>query len=448
MENKSFFDRINEWVRTSVGLKVFTIAFLVLILLIPVAMVEDLIREREIYQQEVIYEVSQKWGEHQTVTAIVLNIPYHTFSSVKNDDGTEKIIKAKHVAHFLPTTLNISGDIKPEKRYRGIYEVVLYNCDLDIDGFFDRPNFKKLNIDQQNVEWDQATISLGLSDLRSIQNDVHINWNNLELEFDPGVKDNDVVRSGISTTVPVNDTLTQYKFKVNLNFNGSSGIGFTPLGKVTKVNVTSIWSEPKFDGAFLPDNREVNNSGFTANWEILHLNRNYPQEFTDALGNVSLSDFGVSLIMPVDEYQKNMRSVKYAVMFISLTFLIYFFSQIKTRIKIHPIQYLIVGLALCLFFTLLLALSEHISFGPAYLVASIAIIGMITAYSYFIFKDNLLTKILLGILIMLYGFIYVIIQLQDYSLLIGSIGLFIILGVIMYLSRNIDWYNYNSDSSE
>ena len=226
----------------------------------------------------------------------------------------------------------------------------------------------------------------------------------------------------------------------------SEGISFTPLGKTTKVSINSNWADPSFNGAFLPDNRKISNEGFTADWEVLHLNRNYPQEFTDNNNNIFQSNFGLDLKLPVDEYQKSMRSVKYAVMFISLTFLFYFFSQIKQKVRIHPIQYLIIGLAICLFFTLLIALSEHMNFQYAYLIGSMAIISIITTYSFFIFKDKLITSLLAGILIMLYGFIYVIIQMQDFSLLIGSLGLFVILSSVMYLSRNIDWYNIGENN--
>jgi len=441
---KSFFDRYSNWVKTSIGLKVATIVFLVLILLIPVSMIESLIRERERYQERAINEVSQKWGQDQTVTALVLTVPYYIYSTIKDKDE-EKIVKHKHFAHFLPSKLDINGSLSPEKRYRGIYEVVLYNCNLNITGSFEKPDFEKLNIDPKHVEWEQSYIELGLSDLRSIQNNISINWNNSDVSFDPGVKNTDVISSGISTKIFTHDSISRYDFKLDMHFNGSNEISFTPLGKTTNIQISSKWPDPSFNGAFLPDNRVISDSNFVANWEVLHLNRNYPQEFTGSINSISNSNFGVGLIMPVDQYQKSMRSVKYAVMFISLTFLVYFFSQIKNRARVHPIQYLIVGLAICLFFTLLIALSEHISFGFAYLIGAVSTILMISGYSSFIFKNSLLTKILSGILIILYGFIYIIIQLQDYSLLIGSIGLFVILGVVMYLSRNIDWYNISKD---
>ncbi len=436
----SSFEKFNNWSKNSVGMRIFTIAFLILILLIPVSMVKDLIHERENYQQTAINEIGQKWGNHQTITAMVVTLPYYTYSTTK-ERGVTKTHKHKHYAHFLPNDLNIKSNISPEKRYRGIYEVVVYNGELSIDGYFDGIDIGKLGIEPENVLWNQASLNLGISDLRSIQNNVTVKWNKQTLDFNPGIESNDVIYSGISTKIKLDDSIEKYSFNISLNINGSKGISFTPLGKTSNVTVSSNWPDPSFNGAFLPDTREITDSGFNAQWQVLHLNRNYPQQFTDNNSNINSSNFGVDLILPVDHYQKSMRSVKYAVMFISLTFLFYFFSQIKKRVRIHPIQYLIIGLAICLFFTLLIAISEHLQFQYAYLIGSIAIISSITTYSYFIFKDRLITSILAGILIILYGFIYVIIQIQDFSLLIGSIGLFIILSSIMYLSRNIDWYN-------
>ncbi|MFK7756968.1 MAG: cell envelope integrity protein CreD [Flavobacteriales bacterium] len=448
-QDKSFLDRINSWVKTSISLKIFTIVFLILILLIPINMVERLINEREWNQKQAIEEVSSTWGNDQTITAIVLTVPYMIYSTIEGkDDEPDKILEAKKYAHFLPVDLTISGDLNPERRKRGIYEVVLYSSELEISGAFEKPDFKKLNINEEHVKWSQAYIELGISDLRSIQNEVAINWHGQQVAFDPGIKNSDVISSGISANVFTSDSVKKYNFNLTLDFNGSDQIQFTPLGKTTNVSLASSWPDPKFNGSFLPDSREVTETGFSADWEVLHLNRNYPQEFIGAMNKSANSNFGVELMMPVDHYAKSMRSVKYALLFISLTFLIYFFTQIKNRIRIHPLQYLMVGLAICLFFTLLIALSEHMSFDLAYLIGAAGTIGMITAYSFFIFKNKLLTGVLAGVLIILYGFIYIILQMQNFSLLIGSIGLFFILGTVMYMSRNIDWYTVSKDSDE
>lgn len=446
--NPSFFERANNWVKTSITLKIFTIGILILLLLIPVSMVERLIDERKYRQEEAITEVSSKWGEAQTITGPVLTVPYLTYSKVYESGNTGKytLVQTKAYAHFLPDELNVNGNVVPEKRYRGMYEIIVYNSQVTLNGTFSFPSFQQWKTDPKNVVLDGAFISIGLSDLRSIQKNVAIKWNDKDYFFNPGLESNDVIEKGVSTHLPLNmlDSASSYKFSVNLNFNGSSSLNFVPLGKDTKVNIASTWKDPSFDGAFLPDDRTINEQGFKASWNVLHLNRSYPQQFTGEAKGIKESAFGVNLIVPVDEYQKSMRSAKYAVMFITLTFLIFFFVQILNKVRVHPIQYLIVGLALCVFYTLLIALSEHIPFQYAYLVSSIAIISMITLYAKNIFKNAGLTRLIGGILIALYLFIYTIIQMEDYALLMGSIGLFLVLAAIMYLSRKIDWYAIHS----
>ena len=444
--NPSFFERINNWLKRSITIRLFTIGFLILLLLIPVAMIESLIRERESRQQEAIAEVSSKWGEQQTITGLVLNIPYKTYSKVYEGDKSEKfkLVESKEFAHFLPEELNITGDISPEVRYRGIYEVIVYNSKLKLTGKFSEPNFQDWKIDKNNIIWEDATISLGLSDLRSIQENISLKWNDKQYFFNPGVESEDVIKNGISCRLQkgnIDSVIQKSEFSLDLNFNGSTSLNFIPLGKVSKVKIKSKWQNPSFGGAFLPDEREISSSGFNASWKVLHLNRPYPQSFKGPVNGINESSFGVNLIVPVDEYQKSMRSAKYAAIFITLTFLVFFFLQILNGVKIHPIQYIIVGLSLCVFYTLLIGLSEHIPFKFSYLISSVAIIGLITLYAKSVFKNKRLTSLICMILTALYIFIFSIIQMEDYALLMGSVGLFIVLATIMYLSRKIDWYS-------
>jgi inner membrane protein len=408
-------------------------------------MIEGLIYERQLRQQEAGSEVSSKWGEKQTLTGIVLTLPFTSYSKVYESDKKEqyKIVESKEYLHFLPEELSVDGQVFPEIRYRGIYEIIVYNSKVKLRGRFKMPDLEKFKIDTGSIHWDEAFISLGISDLRSVKDDIVLIWNNQRYPFNPGVETNDIIQTGISARVPVRFTEAGKEladFSLDLDFNGSTSLNFIPLGKQTNVHIKSKWQSPSFIGAFLPDKREVNENGFTATWKVLHLNRPYPQSFKGSVKGIEESAFGLSLLIPVDEYQKSMRSAKYAVMFITLTFLIFFFMQILNGTKIHPIQYIIVGLALCVFYTLLIALSEYIAFTNAYLISSIAIVGLITLYSISIFRSKRLIALISFILSALYVFIYSIIQMEDFALLIGSIGLFVILAIIMFLSRKIDWY--------
>ena len=443
-KESSFFEKANNWVKNSITIRLITIGILILLLLIPVTMVRDLIRERENRQKDAIREISAKWGGEQTITGLVLSVPYYINSKVYDDkDNSYKLVRTKEYAHFLPDQLIIEGDISPEMRYRGIYEVIVYNSSLHIQGTLPHPDLTDWKIKNEDIVWDETFVSFGLSDLKGIQENITINCNDTEIDLNPGIQTSDVIYNGLSSRIPLNskDTVKSLlNFSLYININGSSSLFFVPLGKSTLVTLNSTWKNPSFDGAFLPDNREISKDGFTANWNVLHQNRSYPQQFLGSIRGINQSAFGVNLFVPVDEYQKSMRSAKYAVMFITLTFLIFFFVQILNKVRIHPIQYIIVGLALCVFYTLLIALSEHISFDTSYLISSVSIITMITLYSYSIAKNSRLTKIIGGILTLLYLFIYSILQMQDYALLMGSIGLFVVLGIIMYLSRKIDWY--------
>jgi len=199
--------------------------------------------------------------------------------------------------------------------------------------------------------------------------------------------------------------------------------------------------DPKFDGAFLPDERSVDENGFTASWKILHLNRNFPQAWKDMDFSTDEAAFGAYLLLPVDQYQKTERSAKYAIMFIVLTFTIFFFTEVLNRNRIHPIQYLLVGISISIFYVLLLSLAEQIGFNPAYYISAAATIMLITAYSVSIFRNARLSIILGTCLVLLYTFLFTLIQLQDYALLLGSIGLFVAMGIIMYTSRKVDWYS-------
>ena len=239
-----------------------------------------------------------------------------------------------------------------------------------------------------------------------------------------------------------------YQFKLSLNLKGSQLLYFTPVGKVTDINLSSDWPNPSFNGAFLPDKREISEKGFKANWNILHLNRNFPQIWTGSQHTISKSSFGIDLILPVDNYQKSYRSIRYAILFIGFTFLVFFFIEVLNKVFIHPVQYILVGVALIVFYTLLLSFSEHMKYNLAFIISALSTLLLIAGYVKAILKSSQLSLLISGILTVLYTFIFVIIQLQDYALLIGSIGIFIILGLVMYFSRKIDWYNLSLEEKK
>ncbi|MBC7922688.1 MAG: cell envelope integrity protein CreD [Ferruginibacter sp.] len=457
MEKSSLFEKLNAWARRSVSLKLLSIGFLILLLMIPSAMLTSLIGERESVRDAALDEVSSKWGGSQTLGGPVLSVPYRAY--LKDERG--KVETVVRYAHFLPDRIDVVGSMEPEKRYRGIYVVVLYNTQLRFRGTFSPPRFDLLNISRNDLIPEDAFISLGITDMKGIKEDISFRLDERNYVFSPGIPTSDLFGSGISFPVRLSGQKS-YPFDFRLNLNGSRHLRFLPFGKETTVALASPWDNPSFEGAFLPDERLITPEGFKARWKVLQLNRNYPQQGTGPFvggpypaanpGNEMTtvdsgspanpdSAFGVRLLLPVDEYQKTMRSAKYNVMFVFLTFLAFFFVEVLNRKRIHPIQYLLVGFAICLFYILLLSISEHVSFGFAYLIGCVCILTLVTFYAWNIFRSRFLTTLISGVLVVLYGFFYSLLQLQDYALLMGSLGLLIILAAVMYLTRNIDWYS-------
>ena len=439
METPSFFERMNRWIRNSVTIKLVSMGILMLLLLIPAFMIQSLIRERDYTRDVAISEVSDKWGHAQTVAGPVLIIPYKVFAVTEDD----RVVETTQHAYFLPEALDVDGTITPQTRYRGIYEVVVYTTALTYSGHFPMPDFSDWDVAPEHILWEDASVAVGISDMRGINEAVALRWQEASLDFNPGVETRDVIEAGISVRVPVGPqppASGRYTFRFDVDLNGSQALHFVPLGKETAVHLVSEWATPSFDGAFLPDERTVGEEGFTAAWRVLHLNRNYPQQWRGGAASIGESAFGLSLLLPVDQYQKSMRAAKYAILVIALTFLAFFLAEVRNRKRAHPFQYILIGLALCLFYTLLLSLSEHVSFNAAYILAGVATIGTVTAYTLSIFKTRFLSLLTGAVLLVIYGFVFVILQLQDYALLVGSTGLFVALALTMYLSRNVNWY--------
>ena len=434
--------------KSNIYFKLGTIVVLTLLLLIPASMVRSLIREREWTQQDAIEEVSGKWALGQTVTGPYLSIPYDRYvKQFSEKDSTNIIVKIRDYIHVLPEKLEINGSINPEKRYRGIYEVVVYDSELMLSGHFRSIDLKELDILPQNIHFDKTKLNLGVSDLKGIEKQIRLHWQNETLDFNSGVANNDLVSQGINAALTRFNEGTLNAFDLTINLKGSQYLQFLPLGKTTDVNIQSQWATPSFDGAYLPDSRNISEKGFEAHWNILHLNRNYPQIWTGSKYDPDHSHFGTHLLLPVDRYKKSDRVAKYAILFLGLTFLVFFFVELLKKVFIHPIQYILVGLALVVFYTLLLAFSEHISFNSSYLTATILTLSIVPLYTYAILKSKTVAGLVLGILLILYLFIFTILQLEDYALLIGSVGIFIILSLVMYISRKIDWYDLYLEKS-
>jgi inner membrane protein len=436
--------------KNSVIFKILTIALLVVILLIPASMIESLIYERENRQSEAIQEVSDKWSHQQTIHGPYLSIPYDKKVKIRYPkDSVDTWEIHKEWLQVLPNQLNITGKVNPERRYRGIYEVVVYQSELQFTGDFGNIDLAHLDIPKEDIHFDQATLNIGISDLRGIEETVILNWGDEQYNFLSGTATDDIATSGINSIVDAtNIDSSKINYSINLKIKGSQSLDFLPLGKTTDVTLISDWTTPSFSGAFLPDSREITTSGFKSTWNVLYLNRNYPQVWKGSRFRVNYSMFGVNLLLPIDSYQKTLRVAKYAILFLALTFMVFFFVEIMNKKFIHPIQYLLVGIALIVFYTLLLSISEHLHFDQAYFISTILTLLLIAGYTLAITKSKKIAALLSGILTILYVFIFILLQLEDYALLIGSIGIFVITATVMYISRKIDWYEIKVGQKE
>ena len=425
--------------KESVALRIILISSITILLLIPLLMIQSLIDDRQTYRLDAIREISKGWAGSQTVAGPVITAIKKT--ERKDKEGNKYLVEES--THYLPEKLDIAADIQPEIRYKGIYELVLYKSKIKIKG---QINLSKFREDFPADNYDEVFVSFNVSDLRGMQKNAKFILNGRAYNLTPGLKNN-IFKSGFYANVKF-DNETLQNFEIEIDLSGMEFLGFIPLGKYTEVNMNSSWNNPGFEGAFLPSSREISENNFSAKWNVNYFNRTYPQEWGEKYYDVFPSTFGVKLLIPVDEYQKTMRTSKYGLMIIVLTFLSFFLIELFSKKVIHPVQYLLVGLALIIFYSILLAVSEYVVFQYSYLLSSLLIILLIGLYVKSIYGSKQIASIITGMLAMFYGFMYVILQLQDYSMLLGNIALFIILAAVMFFTRKINWFDVLSNKTK
>lgn len=439
--------KFSNWFRNSITARMLIVGVLLLVLLIPLQFVKSLIQERAYRQTEVVNEINEKWGNDVILSGPIIKIPYKTYQkeTVFNKETKKYFTKTNVIEHHmfvLPEKLDIRSKVTSKKLNRSIYESVVYTANIDFTGNFPKIDFSDKDIESKDIIWDKISLLVKTSNLKGIRNTLEIKLNAQALKMNP-IYDNknlNTIQSGYIKKLSEESNIP-LPFSFNIEINGSESLKFIPLGKETIASMESNWHSPSFDGKFLPEDgsREITSEGFKASWKILQINRQFQQSFKDDLPNLTSFAFGTNLIIPIDEYQKSERSAKYGFMVIGLTLLVFLLIQLISRIHIHPFQYVMIGLALVMFYTLLISISEHSSFFKAYTIASASVLLLITLYSRAILKGFKFPLLVCSSLASIYGFIYIIIQLENYALLVGSIGLFMILAIVMYTSRKIDW---------
>jgi len=453
---------ITKNIRRSSSFKLITIIFITVAMLIPLSMVESTIHERSGLRHQAESNISERWGATQKISAPVIAIPYREkiVEKITQKNGWQlsdnkiensKISYVNHIAYLLADKIKVSTKMTTEIRYLGIYEMPVYMTESRISGNFSKKDFETLNKQFKNINWEQAKLILPVEDVRGIRSISRISFARHKYDFVP--TSSDIYNfKGIETDINLKQKInSDIKFSFDLSLSGSKQLNYLPLARTSQFSLTSDWSSPGFSGAYLPLTRNISETGFTSEWKVLGLNRSFGQIWNDrSVDNTKIakSAFGLTLFQPADIYQQNIRSVKYAVLFIALTFMAFFLFEIFFNLNIHPVQYFFNGGALSTFYLLLLAMSEHLHFSVAYLLASIAIVLLMTGYSMTILKQRTRGLIIGLITAIIYAFLYFLIQSEQNSLLFGAFGFFSALTVIMYLTRNIDWYNINSQKSQ
>jgi inner membrane protein len=427
----------NIWQKSKLLIKGLMIGVLVLLLLVPAFFVQDLIKEREQRQKEAVTEVSSKWAGRQNITGPVLVIPFDEKITASN--GT--VSHSRQLAYFLPDKLDMKSTVAPVKKYRGIYEVMLYTADVAISGKFSPLPLTKIKVNSADVLWNEAYICMGITDSRGLKEEINMKWNDSLLSLAPQLINNAVFKEAFVSPVSLAETdiINGISFSGSIQVSGSEQLMYTPVGKETTVTMQSAWPDPSFTGSQLPVTSDIADSGFSAQWKSLSLTRSFPQQWRNDSYILSAASFGTDLFIPVNGYQKTMRSVKYAILCILLTFTAFFLIETTNKKSVHPVQYALIGFALILFYTLLLSFSEYVGFNTAYGIAALATVGLITWFVKGLLGSSKLSMLLSFVLVLLYSYVFTILQLQDYALLLGSVGLFLTLAVVMYFSRKIQW---------
>lgn len=435
----------NVWTKSKLLVKAGIITAIMLVLQIPTYYVQNLIQEREARQKEAMAEVSGKWAGPQNIIGPVLVVPYWETVS---DAGASKN-RAKHFAYFLPDELTVNAAVAPQERSRGIYKVMLYSSAVNMTGAFRSVQPQRLGLLPEDMIWAEAYLRMSASDVKGLNDEVKLTVNDTALSVAP-LESDDPKDQSLYAPLPLASAgeASNLKFSSQLSINGSEQLLFTPAGKATTVTLSSTWPHPSFTGNNLPQSTVIKDSGFTATWKSVSHRQNFPQQWKDDVRklispslatNVAASAFGVGLFIPVSGYQKTLRSIKYSLLCLALTFAAFFLIETTAKKSAHPFHYALIGLALILFYTLLLSFSEYTGFDAAYVIASVATVGLIAWFSKGILASGKLSVLVATILLLLYGYVFTILQLQDYSLLLGSLGLFLTLAVIMQFSKKIQW---------
>ena len=438
--NKSTNKSYNLFFRGNSSIRFAIVGVIIVILIIPLSFVKNLTYERSRLYQKIVGDISRTSGGMQWLSGPYLLVPFSKRDQVK--DGITVVLDYLVI---LPDDVSFSGQLQPEERRRGIYRSLVYTADVTMQGRFVLPSPESLERVAPNliaVDYAKAFVVMGLEYPGAVREAGAFVWNAMPLKAEPGTQPFSGLEAGFRVPVRLSRATEAYTFSQHLVFSGSGGIRVTPTGEQTSITFASPWPHPSFQGDILPHEREVSDSGFTASWSIPSLARPFP-----GLSTVSnwpsisrQQDFSVGLdfFESGGHYQFVQRAVKYGILFISLTFLAFIVFEMSLRTRLHPVQYGLVGLAMVVFYLVLLSLAEHVVFSVSYAVAAVCTTCMISVYAGAALRSVRQGGGVAFLLVALYALLYAILQMEDYALLMGTALVVVMLGALMVVSRNLE----------
>lgn len=429
----------------SPAFKFIVIIVLILALAIPLLFVYLMVKERAQYAAAAKAEIGRAWGGEQSLRGPYIIVPTIREKTIRVRNET-RIEKIRQFAVFLPEQLSIRPVARSEVRRRGIFEVPVYRSEIAFTGRFIAPQLRKLAQAGTDILWSEAVLALLVSDVRGIKKTAQIQLGDttpIKFRSGLGLESRARGRPVGAIHIPLAEDAAKagFTFAFKLDLNGSSALNFVPAGGETEVAAQSDWPHPSFNGSFLPDSRTISDKGFEATWKIPRLARGQSQTLhvRQIAGLMNTTQFGVSFFQPVKFYSLAERALKYAQGFLAIVFFAVFVLEMQSKRRVHWIQYLFVGLSLVIFYLVLIGTSEHIGFEYGYLAASAATSILIGTYIATVTRSSLRGAQIFAIIAVIYALLYLLLRVEDYALLIGSIAAFAMLASIMFATRNIDW---------
>ncbi|MFM1816438.1 MAG: hypothetical protein RLZ98_3133 [Pseudomonadota bacterium] len=437
----TIFDSLRR-LTNSPAFKFVLIGILILLLTIPLLFAYLMVAERQSYANQAQGSVGQMWGRSQTIRGPFIVTPTTRTEDIRTKDGVEKRA-IREYAVFLPEDLKVKSEVKSEIRQRGIFEVPVYRSTIRFEGRFIKPITTVFEQSDITVKWGEAVLVLTLDDVRGIKRTAALTMGGgATRQFRAGTGSDGFGQTpGIHVPVSESEAKDGFPFSFELALNGSSKLQFVPAGGETEVKIASDWPHPSFSGAFLPDEREISDAGFTATWRIPRLARGEGQTMRfSRIGNMmGTKNFGVDFYQPVKFYSLAERALKYAVGFIAVIFLSVFVMEIQNRKRVHWIQYMFVGLSLIVFYLVLIGTAEHIGFDLGYLCAAVATSALIGTYVGAVMRSMQRGATIFGVVAVIYALLYLLLRVEDYAMLIGSLAAFALLAVAMFATKDVDW---------